>query len=36
MIIIEITEKEIKENPNDQELGALIRKRYLELLKIKD
>lgn len=36
MIIIEITEKEIKENPNDQELGALIRKRYLKLLKIKD
>jgi len=36
MIIIEITEKEIKENPNDQELGALIRKKYLELLKVKD
>ena len=32
MIIIEITEKEIKENPNDQELGALIRKKYFDLL----
>jgi hypothetical protein len=31
MIIIEITEKEIKENPNDQELGALIRKKYFEI-----
>ncbi len=36
MIIIEITEKEIKENPNDQELGALIRKKYFELIKVKD
>jgi hypothetical protein len=33
---IEITEKEILETPNDQELGALIRKKYFELLKIKD
>lgn len=33
---IEITEKEILEMPNDQELGALVRKKYLELLKIKD
>jgi hypothetical protein len=33
---IEITEKEILETPNDQELGALVRKKYLELLKIKD
>lgn len=36
MIIIEITEKEILEAPNDQELGALVRKKYFELLKIKD
>ena len=33
---IEITKKEILETPNDQELGALVRKKYLELLKIKD
>jgi hypothetical protein len=33
---IEITEKEILETPNDQDLGALVRKKYFELLKIKD
>jgi hypothetical protein len=33
---IEITEKEILETPNDQELGVLVRKKYFELLKIKD
>lgn len=33
---IEITEKEILETPNDQELGALVRKKYFKLLKIKD
>jgi hypothetical protein len=33
---IKITEKEILETPNDQELGALVRKKYFELLKIKD
>lgn len=33
---IEITKKEILETPNDQDLGALVRKKYFELLKIKD
>ena len=33
---IEITEKEILDIPNDQELGALVRKKYLELIKIKN
>jgi hypothetical protein len=33
---IEITEKEILDNPNDQELGALIRRKYFELIKIKN
>ena len=33
---IEITEKEIKENPNDQDLGALVRKKYFESIKVKD
>jgi hypothetical protein len=33
---IEITEKEILDNPNDQELGTLIRKKYFELIKIKN
>jgi hypothetical protein len=33
---IEITEKEILDTPNDQELGALIRKKYFELLKGKN
>lgn len=33
---IEITEKEILETPNNQDLGALVRKKYFELLKIKD
>jgi hypothetical protein len=33
---IEITEKEIVKTPNDQELGTLVRKKYFELLKIKD
>jgi hypothetical protein len=33
---IEITEKEILDNPNDQELGALIRRKYYELVKIKN
>ena len=33
---IKITEKEILETPNDQEVGALVRKKYFELLKIKD
>jgi len=33
---IEITEKEILDTPNDQELGALVRKKYLELIKIKN
>jgi len=30
---IEITEKEILDTPNDQELGALVRRKYFELLK---
>jgi hypothetical protein len=33
---IEITEKEILDTPNDQELGALIRRKYFELIKIKN
>ena len=33
---IEIAEKEILDTPNDQELGALIRKKYFELIKIKN
>jgi hypothetical protein len=33
---IEITEKEILDTPNDQELGALIRRKYYELIKIKN
>jgi hypothetical protein len=33
---IEITEKEILDTPNDQELGALVRRKYYELLKVKD
>jgi hypothetical protein len=33
---IEITEKEILDTPNDQELGALIRRKYYELVKIKN
>jgi hypothetical protein len=33
---IEITEKEILDTPNDQELGTLIRKKYFELIKIKN
>ena len=33
---IEITEKEILDTPNDQELGALIRKKYFKLLKGKN
>jgi len=33
---IEITEKEILDTPNDQELGALVRRKYFELLKVKD
>jgi hypothetical protein len=33
---IEITEKEILDTPNDQELGVLIRKKYFELIKIKN
>lgn len=33
---IEITKKEILETPNDQELGALVRKKYFELIKVKD
>jgi hypothetical protein len=33
---IEITEKEILDTPNDQVLGALIRKKYFELIKIKN
>ena len=33
---IEITEKEIIDTPNDQELGALIRRKYFELIKIKN
>jgi hypothetical protein len=33
---IEITEKEILDTPNDQELGALIRRKYVELIKIKN
>jgi hypothetical protein len=33
---IEITEKEILDTPNDQELGVLIRKKYFELLKGKN
>jgi hypothetical protein len=33
---IEITEKEILDTPNDQELGALVRKKYYELIKIKN
>jgi hypothetical protein len=33
---IEITEKEILDTPNDQELGALIRRKYFELLKGKN
>jgi hypothetical protein len=33
---IEITEKEILDTPNDQELGALIRNKYFELIKGKD
>jgi hypothetical protein len=33
---IEITEKEILDNPNDQELGTLVRRKYFELIKIKN
>ena len=33
---IEITEKEILDPPNDQELGALVRRKYFELIKIKN
>jgi hypothetical protein len=33
---IEITEKEILDTPNDQELGVLIRRKYFELIKIKN
>jgi len=33
---IEITEKEVLDTPNDQELGALVRKKYYELIKIKN
>ena len=33
---VEITEKEIVKTPNDQELGALVRKKYFKLLKGKD
>jgi hypothetical protein len=33
---IEITEKEILDTPNDQELGALVRRKYFELIKIKN
>lgn len=33
---IEITEKEILNTPNDQELGALVRRKYYELVKIKN
>jgi hypothetical protein len=33
---IEITEKEILDTPNDQELGALIRRKYFELIKGKN
>jgi hypothetical protein len=33
---IEITEKEILDTPNDQELGTLIRRKYFELIKIKN
>jgi hypothetical protein len=33
---IEITEKEILDTPNDQELGALVRRKYFELLKGKN
>jgi hypothetical protein len=33
---IEITEKEILNTPNDQELGALIRRKYFELIKGKN
>jgi hypothetical protein len=33
---IEITEKEIVDTPNDQELGALVRKKYIESIKIKN
>jgi hypothetical protein len=33
---IEITEKEIIDTPNDQELGALVRRKYFELLKGKN
>jgi hypothetical protein len=33
---IEITEKEILDTPNDQELGALVRRKYFELVKIKN
>jgi len=33
---IEITEKEILDTPNDQELGALVRRKYYELVKIKN
>jgi len=33
---VEITEKEILDTPNDQELGTLVRKKYFELLKGKN
>lgn len=33
---IEITEKEILSTPNDQELGALVRKKYFDLIKVKN
>lgn len=33
---IEITEKEILNTPNDQESGVLVRKKYFELLKVKN